>query len=221
MRSPWVERNRRNRHKWSTVSQAVSQSLTMSLTQSVCIAGNFGVLSFFTGPKCPFRARGTERERGRVRRNGCQKPKRHETLYATLGNCLENWQIMLVSGTISFSAQVAPSRLSPFRLWEWEVPEAQAPPAVATTETHPSVAHTISIYKFESLHSNSSSSSLRIINNSICARTRNSSQVALHPSNMLPLALLPSRSAPLYVATSPTEFITYSCKLSAKAHTKE
>lgn len=36
---------------------SVSQSL--SVTQSVRIAGNFGVLSFFT--KCPFRARGTER----------------------------------------------------------------------------------------------------------------------------------------------------------------
>lgn len=128
---------------------------------------------------------------------------------------------MLVSGTISFSAQVAPSRLSPFRLWEWEVPEAQPQPAGATTETQPSVAHTISIYKFESLHSNSSSSSLRIINNSICARTRNSSQVALHPSTLLPATLRPPRSSPLYAATSPTEFITYSCKLSAKAHTKE
>lgn len=207
----------RNQHKWSTVSQAVSQSLTMSLTQSVCIAGNFGVLSFFTGPKCPFRAR---KEGEGVRRNGCQKPKRHETLYATLGNCLENWQIMLVSGTISFSAQVAPSRLSPFRLGEWEVPKPKL--LLLEQPQKPSQAsHTLSIYKFESLHSNSSSSSLRIINNSICARTRNSSQVALHPSTMFPSTLLPSQSSPLYVATSPTEFITYSCKLSAKAHTKE
>lgn len=59
-----------------SVKQSVSQSLTMSLTQSVCIAGNFGVLSFFTGPKCPFRARGTERE-GDVMGAKSQRDTRH------------------------------------------------------------------------------------------------------------------------------------------------
>lgn len=90
-----------------------------------------------------------------------------------------------------FLPKLLPQGCRLFASGEWEVPEAQPPPAVATTETQPSVAHTISIYKFESLHSNSSCS-LRIINNSICARTRNSSQVALHPIKPPPFNLEPS-----------------------------
>lgn len=104
--------------------QSGSQSVTHYVPHSVSLyCWQFWRTFIFHRTKVSLSCkRGRERETGRVRRNGCQKPKRHETLYATLGNCLENWQIMLVSGTISFSAQVAPSRLSPFRLGEWEVP---------------------------------------------------------------------------------------------------
>jgi len=78
--------------------QSVSQFVGQNTDSNV---GNLGLLSFFTTAKCPFhKGRNGNRERVRKRKreneakrnehNGCQKPKRHETFYATLGNCLEN-----------------------------------------------------------------------------------------------------------------------------------
>lgn len=124
---------------------------------------------------------------------------------------------MLVSGTISF---FLPSRVVP--VLPLGLPGRTPDTHHLLEQPQKIIQALITIYKFETLHTahcDSGSSSLRIINNSIWFAGY-LLPTASHPQSQTSYSL-PHRFTPFYCATSYTELITYSCKLSAKAHTKE